>query len=426
MKSLFFVIYDIIWLFLIGFSVPFYVFKKKFKLSVFLGRLSLAVSLRGNREGAIWIQAVSVGEVLAVRSLVEELKKKFPYRVVVSTTTVTGKEVADRVYRGKAYVISFPFDITLSVRRTIDIIRPKIFIAVETEFWPNLFYHLYKKRIPIVVLNGRISDKAYSRYRKVKFITKRMLSLCSYIGVQNDLYLKRFIMLGANSDTITISGNIKFANLSVDKIRIKEFQRKYAHLLRPKDKFLFIAASTHSKEEKIILDVYESLRSKIPLNLLLAPRHPERVEEVEREVRRKGIVPVRISAVAEDRNIIDTSVFILDTVGELFYFYHIADICFVGGSLFNYGGHNILEPLYFSKPTLFGPHMSNFKEIEEVVLKNKAALKVYNQRELECYVERIIFDDNLRNELVKNAMSIFKKQGELMKRNIEIISRYLS
>ncbi len=426
MKSLAFIIYDIIWLFLIGLSVSFYVFKRKFNLSVFLSRLSLAVSLRHNKEKSIWIQAVSVGEVLAVKSLVEELKRKFPYRIVISTTTVTGKKVADRVYKGKAYIVSFPFDMTLSVRRIIDIINPKIFIAVETEFWPNLFYHLHRKKIPIVVLNGRISDEAYSRYRKIKFVTKKIFSLCSYIGVQNDLYLKRFIMLGADSGRITISGNVKFANLSVDKERLKEFQEKYVHLLRPKDKFLFIAASTHNKEEKVILDVYESLKSKIHLNLLIAPRHPERVKEVEKEVRRRGIVPLRISIVAEDRNIFDSSVFILDTVGDLFYFYYIADVCFVGGSLFNYGGHNILEPLYFSKPTLFGPYMSNFREVEEIVLKNKAALKVYNRRELEYYVEKIIFDDNLKRELANNAINIFKEQEKLIKKNIEIISRYLS
>ncbi len=424
MRLLIFVIYDIALFIAVLFFLPLYALRKKINFEALLEKLTIVIPVKKIEE-SIWIQAVSVGEVISIRALVDNLQNYFSFRIVISTTTLTGKKVAKNIYGNKADIIFLPFDITFLVKRIIKRINPKIFIAIETEIWPNLFYQLYKKKIPIVILNGRISDKAYKRYKKIKFITEKILSLCSYIGVQNNFYLERFLSLGASSDRIAISGNIKFANIIVKQKKLLNFKDEYLSLLKHKSKFLFIAASTHSREEKAILEVYKSIKERFSCNLLIAPRHPERTKEVEKEVRRTGLIALRISQLREKEDILDKCVFILDTVGDLFYFYSIADVCFVGGSLFDYGGHNILEPLYFSKPTLFGPYMSNFKEIEEVVLEKKAAIKVQDKKQLRYYIERILFDDEFREVLCKNASKIFEHQRALVKKNIEIIKSLL-
>ncbi len=425
MKFLLFVIYDILWGFANVCYIPFGLIKKKISLKAFINKLFPARYLKSS-PASIWIQAVSVGEVMAVRSLLFRIKDKFPYRVVISTTTLTGKAVADRIYGSSADVIFFPFDITFALSKAIRRINPKIFIAIETEIWPNLFYRLRAKNIPVIVLNGRISDKAYSKYKRIGFFTKRILSMCSYIGAQNDYYRERFISLGACPGRVYISGNIKFGSFEVQDNVLLAFKDRYSKILKGASRYLFIAASTHNPEEKPILEVFKNLSFHFSLNLLIVPRHPERVKEVAGYALNYGFEPVMISRIGAGSEYPSGSVFILDTVGDLFYFYSLCDVCFVGGSLVNYGGHNILEPLYFRKPVIFGPYMGNFKEIEEIVLRNKAAVKIRNKSELEHYVKKIISDNSFREILSTNAENVFKKQCQVLNNNIEIIAGILS
>jgi len=424
MNFLFFILYDSVFIILSIWYVPLYIIKKKFSFRVFLEKLFPVTALR--QEESIWVQAVSVGEILAVKALLRRMREKFNCRIVVSTTTLTGKIVADNIFGSRAEVIFLPFDITFVLRRAIRRINPKLFIAIETEIWPNLFFRLKNKNIPIVILNGRISDRAYFRYNKIKFIIKKVLSMCSYIGAQNDYYRKRFISLGADSDKVHISGNIKFGSFEVEENELSIFREKYIRILKGNSNYLFIAASTHNPEEKMILDVFKDLASRFSLSLLIAPRHPERVKEVAKVVINSGFKPVMISGL--EKELIEgnpKNVFILDTIGDLFYFYSLCDVCFVGGSLINYGGHNILEPIYFRKATIFGPHMDNFKEIEEIVLKNEAAVKVRDKNELKYYTEKIIRDDNFKEKLSVNASGVFKKQQQVLENNIEVIAKYI-
>ena len=405
--------------------IPLYIIKKKFSLGVFLEKLFIATGLK--RKESIWFQAVSVGEVLAVKTLLHKIKEKFDYRIVVSTTTITGKKVADNIFGAWAEVIFFPFDITFVLRRAINIINPKLFVAVETEIWPNLFFLLKKRDVPIVILNGRISDKAYFRYKKIKFITKKVLSVCSYIGAQNDYYRKRFISIGAAPDKVHISGNIKFSSFDIKEDELSSFREKYINILKGEQNHLFIAASTHNPEERIVLGIFKELVLSFKINLLIVPRHPERAKEVEKDAASHGFSPVMVSTLGR-KHVENSSgnVFILDTVGDLFYFYSLCDVCFVGGSLIDYGGHNILEPIYFRKPTVFGPYMNNFKEIEEVVLENEAAVKVKDRDELKFYIEKILLDDSFRKKLSGSALNVFKRQRQILEDNIEIITKYIS
>ena len=425
MNFLISILYDCVFIILGLGYIPLYIIKKKFSFGVFLEKLFIATGLK--QKESIWVQAVSVGEVLAVKTLLHEVKERFDCRMVVSTTTITGKKVADNIFGAQAKVIFFPFDITFVLRRAINIINPKLFIAVETEIWPNLFFLLEKKDVPIVILNGRISDKAYFRYKKIEFITKKVLSACSYIGVQNENYRKRFISIGAAPDKVHISGNIKFSSFDAKEDELSSFRKKYISALKGESNHLFIAASTHNPEEKIVLGIFKELALRFDINLLIAPRHPERAKEVEKDAANYGFSPIMVSTL--DRKHVENNsgnVFILDTVGDLFYFYSLCDVCFVGGSLINYGGHNILEPIYFRKPTIFGPYMDNFKEIEEIVLENEAAVKVKDKDGLKFYIEKVPLVDSFREKLSGNASSVFKRQKQILENNIEIITKYIS
>jgi 3-deoxy-D-manno-octulosonic-acid transferase len=421
-------IYDILFILGLLFFLPYLSFRKKInlealgeKLTVYPSKVKKAFS---QIEGSIWIQAVSVGEVSLIKKLVEELKTLTSYKIVISTTTLTGRKVATKLYPG-LLILYFPYDFGLLVRRAIKFIKPKLFISIETEIWPNLYYHLKKKNVPSVILNGRISDKAFRWYRRAKFLTERIFQNVSLVGAQDEFYKERFIFLGLEENKIAVTGNLKFTALSVDDKYLTSFKKKYSPLLGKPNRLLIIAASTHFPEEEIFLEIYNQLYKKYPnITLLIAPRHIERVPYVEGLIASRGFKPIRISKPAVTRDSRD--IYILDTVGDLFYFYSLADICFVGGSLANYGGHNILEPLYVSKPTVFGPFMYNFKEIERKVLERCAAVRVNSKEELRRVLDILIKEPQARKELALKAKGIFEEAKINLKRNLELIFKCLN
>ncbi len=422
MKVLLF-LYNILFIFVIFFYTPFYIFRKKFSLKAFFEKLSFLPPEIKPRD-SIWIQAVSVGEVLLIKKLVNQLKQAADLRIVISTTTLTGFSVAKKQYPSFT-VIFFPFDITFILKRVIQKVCPRLFVAMETEIWPNLYHQLNKRNIPVIILNGRISDKAYKKYSKIKFFTKKVLALCSCIGVQSQSYREKFLSLGAKPDKVFVSGNMKFDNLDISTGRINNFKSRYQHLLKKDGRSLFIAASTHSPEEEAVLDLYLKLRRDFGVNLLIAPRHPERIKEVARAVISRNLNPIMISEIESSKWNPD-DIFLLDTIGELIYFYAMSDICFVGGSLTDRGGHNILEPMYFAKPVIFGPFMSNFKEIEKIALAHNAAVKVRNSKELEAAAISFLRDSVSKENIARNCLKVFNEEKELLKENLKIILKYLN
>jgi len=445
----FFIIYDIVVSVLIVLYLPIYIGKRKINPAAWLEKLSCVFLPRSFSKPAIWIQAVSVGEVLAIRKLVNKLKSSRPdLRIVISTTTLTGRAVANKLYGvTRAEVIFFPFDISFVLVRVIKRIRPVVFVAIETELWPNLFYRLKLRNVPIVILNARISDKAYNRYKKIKFFTGKILAMCSCIGAQNDFYRARFLSLGARDSRTILSGNMKFDSLEADPLKVEGLRRRYAPRLKPNGSMLLIAASTHNPEERIVLDIYKGLMEDFNLRLLIAPRHPQRVKEIAKEIISFGFQPVIISklkqpcskpAYRQGRSALEQVlnnpvtvdkfgkkiVFILDTVGELFYFYSLGDICFVGGSLVNYGGHNILEPMYFAKPTLFGPYMSNFLDIKEAAIRHQAAIGVKDKQDLKNNIINLLNNHQLCRKLSENCLSIFSRQHNILENNGDVVLRF--
>jgi len=423
-NSILFLVYDFI--FLLGFTVylPVYVWRRKVNISSLWEKFGF-IHLPERRK-TVWIQVVSVGEANLIGSLIRRLREVCDYSIVISTTTLTGNRVVKSEYASIAKVIFFPLDLSFVLWRAIKIINPEIFIAVETEIWPNLYCRLRRKNIPIVIVNGRISDKAYKRYKLIKPFIKGIINKCNYIGVQSEAYRDRFLHLGAKKEKIIIGGNMKFESISIDQSKLLKHKEKYAPILKKESSLLLIAASTHCPEEETIINIYRNIFNiGNEVTLLIVPRHPERTSSIENIIKDRGFKPVRISKISHCPSGKD-NIFIADTIGELLYFYSLADICFVGGSLSPDGGHNVLEPIYFLKPTVFGPNMQNFQDIEEVVLKKGAGFKIRNADELEDMLIKLISDKALRNNLRGRCLEVFEREKLSLENNLQIILRCLA
>jgi 3-deoxy-D-manno-octulosonic-acid transferase len=422
-----FFLYDCVFFFGLLLYLPLYAFRKKITLSA-LGEKFGLIPVRKGDAPCIWIQVVSVGEAILIETLVKRLKETFQYPIVISTTTLTGNKIAKKKYASCAHVIFFPFDFSLVVDTVIRKLKPCLFIAVETEIWPNLFYNLKQHKIPILIVNGRISDKAFRRYVLVKPAIQHALRLCTYVGVQDDSYKKRFLELGCDPAKIVVSGNLKFESITVDEERRMNITQRYSPIMKSKNHLLVIAASTHHPEEESILDIYRDIIDfDSNVTLLIAPRHIERVTSIEEAAHKRGFVTIRVTQLNEKiEPPAPQTIYILDTIGELLYFYAMADICFVGGSLARNGGHNILEPIYFSKPTVFGPFMDNFRDIEAAVLEKGAGIKAKNTGELREVMLRLISDTTLRNNLATRCLRIFKDERQGLEKNISMIAQCLN
>jgi len=409
-----FILYDLIFLIFALIYLPIYLFKGKFHRG-FLNRLGiLPKDLDLNRP--IWIHAVSLGEAISVRGLVEELRKVYPgKRFVISTVTSTGNKIAGTIAKPGDRVIYLPLDFSFTVRSVINKINPSLFIIAETEIWPNLIAYLYKKGVPIVTVNGRISDNSFRGYSAVKFLIKPILNKIRLFCVQTETDAERLKQLGVCPDRIKVTGNLKF---DINACAVSEKGSvDYRHNigLGPQDRLL-VAVSTHPGEEKIILGAYKNLLKEFPgLRLLIAPRHTERTPEVEKEILKSGLSVLRISQ-SSQQVVKPQTVFILDTVGNLRDFYTTADIVFVGGSLIKKGGHNILEPAYAGKPVIFGPHMFNFHDIARMFLDNNAAIEVQTQEALESSIRGLLRNSLKAIQLTRNAnMVIAKNRGATLK-----------
>ena len=374
-----------------------------------------------NLDNPIWIHAVSVGEVMSIKKMLEELRLAYPgKKFVISTVTPTGNKIARSIARPQDFVTYLPLDLSFIVRPVIHNINPCLFIIAETEIWPNLIDCLHKKNIPVMIVNARISGHSFKGYLGIKYLLQPVLEKISQFCAQSETDAQRLLCLGVNKDKLRITGNLKFDSLISGKAGI-DYRVKLG--LNAKEK-LFIAASTHPGEEEIILAAYIKLKEGTPdLRLLIAPRHPERSLEICALAKKAGFWPQMTSSLGKEKSgrQEDETVFVLDTIGELINFYAIADIVFVGGSLVKKGGHNILEPASLGKPVLFGPYMFNFRDIAEMFLKAEAALAVHNGEELKEKVEYLLRYPSKIDEMAKRAGELIAQNQGATKRNMENI-----
>ena len=388
----------------------------------------MPISFNIDAEESIWIHAVSVGEALTARALAVDLKARYPrLRLFVSTTTIAGQQVARGSLSSVDAVFYFPFDWTFIVRRTLALVRPRLFIMMETEIWPNLLRECRRRGVKTVMINGRISQRSYPRYRLIRPFFRRVLADVDRFCMQSEESARRLVELGADAGRISVTGSLKFDSMELPaatahgrpRERVLRFFR--ISLNRP----VIIAGSTMRGEEASILRAFARVKSTLPAALaVLAPRHPERFAEVERLARDEGFVTIRRSELpidAEPR----ADVVVLDSLGELAQLYQVATAVFVGGSHVDFGGHNILEPAVFAKPIVFGPYMQNFKEIADAFLSNDAAVQVQSDRELDDTLLALLTDPVRRASLGAAARALVEANRGAKTKTLDVIAELL-
>ncbi len=418
-----FIIYNLVFFLFSLAYLPLYLARGKFHRGFSRRFGFLPDNLKLDRP--IWIHAVSVGEAVAIKGLVAELRKAYPgKKLVISTVTATGNKIAKSLINEGDLLTYLPLDFSFIVRRVLKRVNPRIFIIAETEIWPNLINCLHKQKIPIVTVNGRISDSSYNGYRAIKFFIRPILKKITKFCVQSDADAFRLQNLGVGRDKIQVTGNVKF-DIDLEAVSGTDALSYRQKLALAQDDKLLVCGSTHPKEEEIIFRAYKELLVNFPeLKLLIAPRHPERSQDIARLAQRNGFMPVLISGISGScPACVNKPVFILDIIGELFDYYSAADIVFMGGSLVKTGGHNILEPVSLKKPVIFGPHMFNFRDISGLFLKNKAALMAQDCNDLISKIKEILGSSLLSRELVGRAFElIIRNRGATIK-NIQVIKQ---
>jgi len=378
-------------------------------------------------QHVIWIQAVSVGEVALCKSLVPMLRERFPWSAIVfSTITKTGNDLAQKLYSKDAIVIYFPLDLSFIARKVVKLIDPKLYIMVETEIWPNVIKEVSKKGAPVVMLNGRISDRSFGKYRLAKPFLKGTLASIQAFCMQSQTDADRIIELGAPKERVSVTGSMKFDMRVETAADAGERVKKLFGLLP--DEGLFVAGSTHKGEEEVVLSVFKKLKKEFPsLRLLIAPRHIDRSGDVIGMAKSLGFDAVRVSDLGKAQSTVagKRPVFILDTIGQLSDIFSVATIVFIGGSLIEHGGQNPIEPAAFGKPVLFGPHMFNFREIVKTLLDNDGAIQVKSGDDLFMWAASLLRDRSRMSGIGENARhAVISCRGATI-RNVEVIKRLI-
>jgi 3-deoxy-D-manno-octulosonic-acid transferase len=380
----------------------------------------------------IWIHAASVGEVFCSIPLLKIIKKEFPQcHIVLTTMTRTGNERAKTIPEADL-VFFLPIDHPLAIRRALRKIDPGLLLVAETELWPNLLRSCGKKGIPVVVFNGRISEKSFRGYLFFKFFFKECLKHVSLFLMQTEEDRMRIIEIGAVSNKTRVVGNLKF-DQSISSLTQEAMAEMAKSLGLQGKKKIFIAGSTHSGEEEILLSLFKDLRKIDPhLVLILAPRHLERLEEVERILKQESISWMRRTSFPMGHNRSNEEpkelpeVILLDTMGELMSLYSLGTLIFIGGSLVPVGGHNPLEPLLFKKCVLFGPYMFHFSEISRSLIKAGGSIQVRGRDDLFSHLKHLLSDEGTCKEVGERGYQFLQKHRGATERMFEEIRPFLS
>jgi 3-deoxy-D-manno-octulosonic-acid transferase len=332
----------------------------------------------------VWCHAVSVGEVRAIQPMLSLLKedRRTADRVVLSTVTPTGQETALRECGFVKSIFFFPLDLPYIAVKAIKRVKPELFITAETEIWPNFFFACFRKRIPVVIVNGRISDGSFSRYMRFRWFFGPILRNVTLLLMQSDEDARRIIGIGARPESVHVTGNTKYDRVP-EKVELPRSVEQWAE-----DGFLFVAGSTHAGEEAIVLDAFARMRNR-GLKVALVPRHPERFDEVAGLLEQKGCDFRRFSSVG-GKDEIGEKILLVDAMGVLDGFYALSSAAFVGGSLVPVGGHNLLEPAMHGVPVLTGPHLQNFREMAESMISTGRCTVVNDTEELVQAIDSLI------------------------------------
>jgi len=383
--------------------------------------------------GCIWLHGASVGEMVAVSPLIKEIKKLMPERkVLVSAVTVGGYEMAKQIMPEADAIINFPLDLPLVASSMVRRIRPGIFIMVETELWPNFLRAIRERNIPVMMVNGRISEKSVKNYRYLFSLIRDMLDTVSLFCMQSSIDAKYITLLGADPGKIVVTGNTKFdqtyAEVSPEDLAIYKTELGLGEDAYP----VIVAGSTHRLEEEAVLTSFTALRKKYPhARLIIAPRKLNRIEEIKKVNAKFGYAMGFRSKLKEMHGEMkkqrpEFPVLMLDTIGELGRIYAIGDIVFVGGSLVPYGGHNVLEPAAHAKPILVGPSMEDFKDSYSLLSKAGACRMISDTNSLtEAFLE-IAGDDVLRKRMGDASIQIIRENRGAALKTIHYLTDFLN
>jgi len=371
-------------------------------------------------QNVIWFHAVSVGEAEALFPLVKKIQRQFPdARLLITTTTVTGSARIKAVMQESVEHVYLPYDIPCAVGRFMRCFKPKIAVIMETEIWPNLFACCSKNKIPLYVVNARLSEKSAMGYQKYPALISPTLAHIKLIAAQTQDDAKRFVAIGAKAEAVRTLGNIKF-DVEVSTEIIERGQQLKADLFY--GRFVWLIASTHKHEEAIFLEIYKKIKREIPeLLLVIVPRHPERFGEVKKLCERNQLAVVMRTSGEIRHQYAD--VYLVDTMGELKMLYAASDAAFVGGSMVPVGGHNILEAAAVGTPVLFGPYMENFKEIAEGVLWQDAAIQCQNKNEIVSAILALHADSAYRSLLAEKGKAFVLQNQGAVTRIFDLLSQ---
>lgn len=420
--------------------LPYYLWRIRFRersgvdLWQRMGRLPQCLRTpRQDGASAIWLHAVSVGEVNAARPLAERLIGKATQtqraqRLFVTTTTDTGQELARRIFEGRAEVFYFPIDWQWVCRRFLKRVRPSAVILTETELWPGFLYSARRLKIPLLLVNGRFSDRSFRRYRRFRWLMRPLLGGMDHFCMQSVQDRKRILELGAPENRVHWTGNLKFDYELGEDIERQQLAQRIGSLMKPASQGrLWVCGSTREGEEEMLADCLLQLRQRFAgLRLLIAPRHPHRGAEVRKLLATRGLSSALRSQWVAESNTQTPDVFILDSIGELPYLYSEADLVFIGGSLVPQGGQNLLEAAYFGKPILFGPHMENFREISQAFVKAYAAVQVRSAEELADQAGYLLGDQDASAWLGRNARKVMRQSRGAVERTLDLLEPYLN
>jgi len=374
----------------------------------------------------VWFHAVSVGEVQVLRTLVETLELERPdLGIAISVSTDSGMDLAKKLF-SKHHLFFTPLDFSWAVRRVLSRLKPKLIVLAELELWPNWLLAAEKNGCPVAILNGRLSESSLKGYSRIPFLFGHCIQTIDWVGAQSESTAERFEKLGVPANRLTVTGNVKFDGATGDRLAIEVVLRKELLGLTTEHTVL-LAGSTQSPEETLVLNAFLGLANRFPnLKLVLVPRHVERFAEVAKAIEESGLPWARRS---ESHNVVTDSnwrIFLGDSVGELRWWWGLADIGFVGGSFGDRGGQNMIEPCAYGVATCFGPNTRNFSDIVNLLLEAKACEQLQSPEELQPWIESMLLDSNKRDAMAGLAIQVCRKHRGASQRSWENLQRFLS
>jgi 3-deoxy-D-manno-octulosonic-acid transferase len=374
----------------------------------------------------IWVHAVSVGETIAALPLIRGLRQRFPgKKIVVSNVTETGREVALKS-SGADLCIYFPFDYPFAVNAALLSIHPAVILIMETELWPNFIRRARELAVPVLLVNGRISDRSFRNYLRFAWFFRPILNDLAALCMQSGEDARRIIAMGAPPERVEVTRNLKY-DISVPRYPAQALAEVRNSYLLPPGALIFTAGSTHEGEDALVIAAYQrTLAAGKAVFLVLVPRHPERAASVAGLLAGAGLsCTLRSTLAGRSRQFAAGEVLLVDTVGELLNLYAVSDVVFVGGSLVPTGGHNVLEPAALRVPVIFGPHMDNFREIAALVLASRAGIRAADGEELAVLTCALLDDDKKRLEMGANGARLIEENSGSTTRHLAVIARFM-